>query len=317
MLASAREVPVTVSSHSDLPTLDSPYPVTADQIASFRRNGHIGLSAIAGPEEIAVFGPILQEVALSQNRETRSLEDRDAYGRAFLQMINLWLMDSRVQRFVFARRFARLAAELLGAEGVRLYHDQALFKEAQGGPTPWHQDQYYWPLDTEDTITLWMSLTPVPREVGSMHFASGSHRAGHLGDHAIGDESQQVFSRLIPERGWPVETPGALAAGDATFHHGWTLHSAGPNPTDAMRPAMTIIYFRDGARVSALDHPARRMDHVMYLPECQEGGAAEGVFCPRLHPRDDDRLPPPPQRDAAYWQRVMGALREAHPASDR
>jgi hypothetical protein len=36
-------------------------------------------------------------------------------------------------------------------EGVRLYHDQALFKEAEGGITPWHADH---------TIGLYQPLKP-------------------------------------------------------------------------------------------------------------------------------------------------------------
>lgn len=38
-----------------------------------------------------------------------------------------------IQRFVMARRFAKVAAELMGVDGVRIYHDQALFKEPSGG----------------------------------------------------------------------------------------------------------------------------------------------------------------------------------------
>jgi ectoine hydroxylase-related dioxygenase (phytanoyl-CoA dioxygenase family) len=81
---------------------------------------------------------------------------------------------------VLSKRFARVAATLLDVESVRLYHDQALCKEPGGGRTPWHQDQYYWPLDTDRTITLWMPVVDVPADVGSMTFASGSHRLGDL-----------------------------------------------------------------------------------------------------------------------------------------
>jgi len=43
-----------------------------------------------------------------------------------------------------------------GCGDVRIYHDHALFKEAGGRATYWHQDQYYWPLDTADTVTMAM-----------------------------------------------------------------------------------------------------------------------------------------------------------------
>ena len=293
-----------------LPVLDAAYPLRDRDVASFQEKGHVHLRGVATPDEIARFAPFIESAASTQNRETRPLAERDTYGRAFLQTINLWLDDARVQAFVFAKRFAAIAARLLGVPRVQLYHDQALFKEPQGGATPWHQDQYYWPLDTQDTITLWMPLAPVPPEIGGMHFASGSHQLGHLGDFAIGDQSQEVFEALIEERNLPVEKVGQLEAGDATFHHGWTLHCAGPNPTASMRAVMTIIYFREGARVAGLDHPARRFDRAMYLPGCQEGDLAAGDFCPQLHPRESHALPPPPVRDEAYWKSVIAALGE-------
>src|SRR6185436_17080033 len=109
------------------------------------------------------------------NSERRPMEQRDTYGKAFLQTMNLWRHDATLKDFVFARRFAKIAADLMGVPSVRLYHDQALFKEPGGGPTPWHQDEYYWPLDTSNTITMWMPLVDVPREVGSMTFGTGTH----------------------------------------------------------------------------------------------------------------------------------------------
>ncbi|MED5262997.1 MAG: phytanoyl-CoA dioxygenase family protein [Myxococcota bacterium] len=291
-----------------VPALDSPYRLGDEDVASFRRNGFVHLRGVATPSELEALGPSIEATALAQNLQKQPLDQRDTYGRAFLQVINLWLSDARVQAFVFARRFARIAAELLGVPGVRLYHDQALFKEPYGGHTPWHQDQYYWPLDTDDTVTLWMPLSRVPDEIGGMRFAAGSHRLGHLGDFAIGDQSHEVFSTLIQERGLAVESVGRLEAGDATFHHGWTLHSAGANPTNSMRPVMTVIYFKDGARLSPLDHPARRADAAMYLPGCLPGEIAESEYCPRLYPRDPGPVPPAPVRSEEYWARVFKAL---------
>jgi ectoine hydroxylase-related dioxygenase (phytanoyl-CoA dioxygenase family) len=113
------------------------------------------------------------------NRQSLPLDQRE-YGQAFIQISNLWEESESVRRFVFARRFAKIAADLMGVSGGRIYHDQALFKEPGGGHTSWHQDQIYWPLDTSNTITMWMPLVDIPNEVGTMTFVSGSHHHGYI-----------------------------------------------------------------------------------------------------------------------------------------
>lgn len=41
---------------------------------------------------------------------------------------------------------------------MRLYADQALYKEPHGGYTPWHCDAFYWPLASDKAITAWIPL---------------------------------------------------------------------------------------------------------------------------------------------------------------
>src|SRR5579884_1617585 len=133
---------------STLPDLSSDYPLTSEQIAGYQRDGHILLRGVLSPEEIAAYRPLISDAADRYNTQSKPLEERDTYGKAFLQIMNLWRADPGVARFTLARRMGKIAADLMGVDGVRLYHDQALFKEPGGGPTPWHQDQHYWPLDT-------------------------------------------------------------------------------------------------------------------------------------------------------------------------
>ena len=83
-------------------------------------------------------------------------------------------------------------------------------------------------------------------------------------------------------------TPTARGrAGDATFHAGWTLHRAGPNPTELMRPVMTVIYFADGARVSEPDSAYQRFDLSVWLPGCEVGDLAASPINPLLWPTND------------------------------
>jgi len=296
---------------SSLPPLDSPYPVPGRAVQELREAGHTCLPGLASADEIAAYGPVIVRVARERCGEKRPLAERDSYSRAFLQVINLWLADATVRAFVCARRFARVAAELMGVPRVRLYHDQALLKEPGGGPMPWHQDQFYWPLGTRHTLTLWMPLVDLPPEIGSMSFAAGSQRLGSLGDYAIGDDSERAFAALVAERGLRVESHGPLRAGDATFHTGWTLHRASANPTATLRPVMTVIYFADGARLTGLEHPSRRLDRAAYLPGCEPGETAASPLCPRLWPRPPGAPPEPPHLGRDYWERVLDAAREA------
>ncbi len=258
--------------------------VTTDQIKDFRRDGHILMRGLATPEEIARFRPAIRDAARKYSTETRSLEERDTYGKAFLQIMNLWRLDEEVKRFVFARKFADEAAALLGVERVRLYHDQALFKEPRGGYTPWHQDQYYWPLDTKKTITMWMPLVDIDTAMGMLTFASGSHAHGPTGSIKISDESEAAFDRHIAANGFPVACADSMRAGDATFHLGWTIHSAGGNNSpDTTREVMTVIYFADGARVGEPQNQNQEDDLRTWLGGRLPGELADSELNPVLN----------------------------------
>jgi ectoine hydroxylase-related dioxygenase (phytanoyl-CoA dioxygenase family) len=265
-------------------SFDTDVEVPPALIEAFRRDGHVCFRGLAKRDDVAAVRPAIEAAAAKRTAGVAPLDERDTYGKAFLQAINLWRLDEQVRDFVFGRRFAKVAATLLGVKGVRLYHDQALIKEAGGGVTPWHQDQRYWPLDTNQTITMWMPLVDVPPEVGTMVFASGSHRLGNLSGPVISDDSEAMFAAAVRERGLTEDTHGQLAAGDATFHAGWILHRAPANPTPADRPVMTVIYFADGARVSEPADEVQRIDGALWLKGLKPGDLAASDRNPLLWP---------------------------------
>jgi ectoine hydroxylase-related dioxygenase (phytanoyl-CoA dioxygenase family) len=266
-----------------LPDLNDEYPLTEEQIAQYRRDGHILLRGVCSAEELEAYRPALVAAVDRYKAKYPPLEERDTYGKAFLQITNLWVEDARAKAFVLARRFAGIAARLMGVEGIRLYHDQALFKEPGGGHTPWHQDQHYWPLLTDNTITMWMPLVEVTADMGVMNFASGSHTTGYLGNLPISDESEAKFREFVRERGFPIAPGVDMAAGDATFHSGWTLHNAPPNRQDRMREVMTVIYYEDGAVLMEPDHTNRQADLEAWFPGQKPGEVAASALNPLLY----------------------------------
>lgn len=268
-----------------LPKLSSTYWLSAEQVAQFHRDGHILLHKVMSKEEIAAYRPAILSAREKLGQEAVPLEQRNTYGKAFLKGMNLWAHDGAVKSFVLSRRFGEIAATLLGVDGVRIYHDQALLKEPGGGITPWHQDQHYWPLATNDTITMWMPLVDVTPEMGTMHFASGSHCNGYLGDLPISDESETKFEQFIKDHGYARVAGAAMAAGDATFHFGWTLHGAPGNSSTRTREVMTIIWYPDGTLVGPLDNANRQRDRDRWLPGLQPGDQAATALNPIVYRR--------------------------------
>ena len=247
------------------------------------RNGHALIRGVASANDVEEHRIAIHDAVVRLSNETRSLEDRSTYDKAFLQITNLWQKDEAVKRFVFEKQFAQIAADLLGVEKVRLYHDQALFKEPGGGHTPWHQDKYYWPLDTEKMITMWMPLVDIDDEMGIITFASGSHARGPISDIEISDESDEVFAQYVSDNQFPIAKASSMKAGDATFHLGWTVHSAGPNRSATMREVMTIIYFADGARVTKPNSTHQQADLDAWLGGRQPGEVADSPLNPILN----------------------------------
>ena len=271
-----------MSTVSQSPKLDNIKPVSQDNITEFQQKGHTLIHDVLSAGEIATYRPIIVNAAKKYNTEKRKMADRDTYGKAFLQIMNLWRCDEDVKEFVLSKRLAKIAADLMGVDNVRIYHDQALFKEAGGGPTPWHQDQYYWPVDTPDTITLWMPLVDIDVDMGMLTFASGSFKNGAVFDFEISDESESAFDDYVQKEKFPISRAQTMKAGDATFHRGFTIHNAPGNQSDKMREVMTIIYVADGARVSEPKHTWQRNDHQKWLMGKPVGELIDSELNPKV-----------------------------------
>lgn len=221
--------------------LNEPYTLTEEQIAFYQANRYIKLKNVLDANTLKYFNTIISEKVDELNNEEIPLEERNTYGKAFLQLFNLWLQDDTIKSLIFSKRIAKIAADLMQVDGVRLYHDQALFKEAGGGITPWHADQHYWPLATDKTITAWIPLQETPLEMGPLEFSAASHDIMEGRELSISDDSEtQIEKRLkVTDFNHVIEP---FDAGEISFHSGWVFHRAGANTTNHMRKVMTVIY---------------------------------------------------------------------------
>ena len=262
--------------------LKDEYPLAEEQIACYRRDGFVRLPNVLSPAVLEVYGAEFTRLVQALNRQTLPIAERNTYGKAFLQITNLWEHSEKVKEFVLCRRLGKIAAELMGVDGVRIYHDQALYKEPGGGFTPWHADQFYWPLANDNTVTAWIPLQPVPLEMGPLSFCVGSHKMLKNRDMAISDESEEKIGRTLNDYAKDVKP---FALGEVSFHSGWTFHRAGPNGTGRMRAVMTIIYMEDGMRVAAPKNGNQQVDWDRWLPGAQLGEAIDTPLNPVCYSR--------------------------------
>jgi ectoine hydroxylase-related dioxygenase (phytanoyl-CoA dioxygenase family) len=245
--------------------LADPYQLTEEQVNYYRQNRCIKLKQVLNAEALGYFNAVISKKVSELNPVTASIAERDTYGKAFLQLMNLWREDAQIKELVFSKRIAKIAANLMQVDGVRLYHDQALFKEAGGGFTPWHADQYYWPLETDNTITAWIPLQETPLEMGPVEFSAGSHQIVEGRELEIGDTSETIIQQQLRVTDYR-HVKEAFDLGEISFHSGWIFHRAGANTSGRMRKVMTIIFMDKHTRLKQPENKNQVADHETWCP---------------------------------------------------
>lgn len=262
--------------------IDTPCTLKDEQIAFFRENGYIKLKNVLSPDVIAHYGREISRKVKELNTLDLPMDKRTTYQKAFLQIMNIWTKSDLVKEFVMGKRLGKLAADLMGVSGVRLYHDQALYKEAGGGVTPWHADQYYWPLATPETCTAWIPLQATPLEMGPLAFAAKSQQFKMGRDLEISDESEKALAKMLREKNFNlVEEPFDL--GEVSFHYGWNFHRAGVNTTPKAREVMTIIYMDENMCLAAPKNKNQQNDWDTWCPGAVVGEVVNTPINPVIY----------------------------------
>ena len=262
--------------------LQEPYLLSQQQIDQYQQNRCIKLKEVLNSETLDFFNAAITSRVNQMSMVNTPIEERSTYGKAFLQLFNLWQEDEIVKKLIFSKRLGKIAADLMQTEGVRIYHDQALFKEGGGGITPWHADQYYWPLETDKTVTAWMPLQATPLELGPLEFSAGSHQIVEGRDLEISDESETAIQQKLRVTDFKhVIEP--FDAGEISFHSGWVFHRAGANITNQMRKVMTIIYMDKNMILKKPDNKNQINDWNTWCPGAKVGEVINSPLNPIIY----------------------------------
>ena len=262
--------------------LNSSYKLKQEQIDFYQKHRYIKLKEVLDAETLSYFNVLITKKVEELNNMSVPLEERSTYGKAFLQIFNLWTKDQDIKQLVFSKRLASIATQLMQVDGVRLYHDQALFKEPGGGITPWHADQYYWPLETDKTVTAWIPLQMTPLEMGPLEFSAGSHEILEGRDLEIGDTSEVLIQRRLKVTDFK-HVVESFDLGEVSFHSGWVFHRAGANASEKMRKVMTVIYMDKDMMLKKPTNEGQQNDWDTWCPGAQIGQVINTHLNPVLY----------------------------------
>ena len=147
-----------------------------------------------------------------------------------------------------------IVEQLIGPN-ILLFNVTYIIKEAN---TPshvsWHQDLTYWGLSHDDQVSMWLALSPATGDTGCMKMLPGTHKSGKLEHQPTEDQNNvllqgQTVSGIDDSQS--VLCP--LEPGEASFHHGWTLHASSPNTGNDRRIGLNVQYIATHVRQTKHD----------------------------------------------------------------
>ena len=226
-----------------------PKKLTADQIASYERDGYV-CPVDAFPADRA-----------------RAWRDKlEAFERIEGQKMSRGhnfkphLLFPWVDEIVHAPEVLDAVEDLIGPD-IRLFHLSVWPKDAGSGTfVSWHQDATYFALEPACHVTAWVALTDAPIEAGCMEVVPGSHKLGQL-RHAEMQDTENLLSRgqtLAVEVDRTKTAYMAVKAGQFSLHHTHLVHNSRPNRSNDRRIGLGISYIPTSAhctsktRVSAM-----------------------------------------------------------------
>ncbi len=218
------------------------------QVAAFHREGYLALDCISPPEDVARIKQTLDELFARHRElpaehayELGSKKDRSEVP-VIPQIIAPEKLAPELLDTAYYRNARAVSEQLLGAD-CSFQGGHAIYKPPHNQKeTPWHQDQAYWkPGIKTFSANFWMPLLDCPVENGCMWFVPRSHLGDLLPHRPAGnDPNMHTLETVEADTRDAIACP--LSAGGCTIHTLKTLHYAGPNNSDHLRPAYILTF---------------------------------------------------------------------------
>lgn len=236
------------------------YQTTPEQVAQYQRDGFIVIEDFLDATELELWRTTTDDAvskrleasktAAGWGKDSNSLTNQgdpdNFYAQVFTQCVRLADTHDAMRQLMLDPRLGELAGTLAQVDGIRIWHDQALFKPPYGNATAWHLDNPYWSFSSKDSLSIWVALDDATLENGCMWYLPGTHKLATYENSVIGQNQRDLFKKY-PEWATMASAKAPARAGSCVFHNGLTAHGAGANMTCGPRRAMTCAYMPDGS----------------------------------------------------------------------
>lgn len=256
------------------------YTVTEQQRTDFDRDGAVVLPALIDDQQLAG-----SRVAVDQ-----ALHRSDNYFRR----LRAWQDDPQLKHLCCDSHLPAVVAALLDSAQVNLFYDQVFTKEpSSAAPTPWHNDQPYWPVRGAAVMTIWLALDDISMDSGPLEFIAGSHRwdrwfqpfVAATDGSAEKEYAAESYFEPLPDfdsqRDQYEILCWELKAGDAIAFHALSVHAAKPNISTTQRRRGYAVRYT-GAGVSYHEGPAN--NPRLLNPALKHGDPLDSAQYPVVFP---------------------------------
>ena len=238
---------------------------------SFDKDGYVYIPGFLSPEEVQALNEHVQRFIKERipvmSTGQYFYEDKNDV-TTLKQMQDLEKYDPYFKTLAVDSKFETIAKALLDEDVICKTVEYFNKPPKIGKPTPPHQDGYYFMLDPQQAVTMWLALEKVQEENGCVKYVKGSHLKGmrtHGRTSTLGFSQQIVDFGTVEDMKDEVTFPAN--PGDLLVHHSLTIHRAGPNTTaDRTRKAIGLIYWG----VSAKEDKAAKEKYMEQLAKERE-----------------------------------------------
>jgi len=220
--------------------------LTTAQIAAFERDGFVLADGFLGAAEIAhlqdcYMATVDRLVRERTMQNVQSGADRDEDFQVY-QIRTAHLQHPAFHMLIHDTRLLDMVEALLGPD-LRLIHYQGLYKPARtGGEVDWHQDNHYFNVAENRTVTFWLALDDATVENGCMWYLPGRH-TDLLPHEQLWDTAEKKgFYYAIRDIDGSGAVPAEVKQGGFAIHHCLMPHRSLKNRTDRPRRAIAMHF---------------------------------------------------------------------------